>query len=98
MASTKYVPKYKRIKEENRDKDEFFLCEKDVKMVKQFKEKIEKLYNIQISFDSNVDDDQWINIFGEREDKRNAKVSITFFRRPNCQRQLSRMCRLFKTA
>lgn len=73
-ASTKYVQKYTR-KPPNQVKDEFFVQEKDIVLIKQFKDKIETMHQIHISFEAKAEEGQWLVLEGESVDRRNAKVN-----------------------
>lgn len=74
-ASTKYVQKYTR-KTPHQVKDEFFVQEKDIILIRQFRDKIENMHQIQIGFEEMAEGGQWLVLEGESVDRRNAKVNI----------------------
>jgi hypothetical protein len=72
-AASRYVQKYTR-KPNTQVKDEFFISTDDVNQINQFKDKIEKMHQIEISFENKTEEGQWLILEGEPVDRRNAKV------------------------
>ncbi|XP_045191756.2 NEDD4-binding protein 1-like [Mercenaria mercenaria] len=87
MAASRYVQKFTR-KPKSQVKDEFFISTDDVIQVTQFKDKIENMHQIQISFENKTEEGQWLILQGEPVDRRNAKNYITAMCNPTEKRQV----------
>ena len=71
----KNARKKEKGKKAKRDRLEFFVSDiQDLAIVKKSKDKIQRMYEIQIHFDNKTEGGQWIALFGEPVDRRNAKV------------------------
>ena len=74
---------YTKAKRQNKNirdqpsQDNFFVPRDKSVMVKQFKEKIQRMFEIKLNFEDPVDDGQWLVLQGEQGDRRNAKVHNT---------------------
>ena len=77
MQKSNVDPKMKRKGRYSKDSNDNFFVKRDKFMiVKQFKEKIERMFEIQLGFEDPVDDGQWLNLQGDQGDRRNAKVYL----------------------
>ena len=70
-------PKNKRRNRNSKDLpsiDNFFVPGNKVAVVNQYKDKIERMFEIQLHFESPVEDGQWLVLQGDLGDRRNTKV------------------------
>ena len=70
-------PKNKRRNRDSKDLpsiDNFFVPHDKVLVVKQFKEKVERMFEIQLHFEDPIEDGQWLVLQGDLGDRRNTKV------------------------
>lgn len=85
--STKAKRQIKNVRDQPSE-DNFFVPRDKSVMVKQFKEKIQRMFEIKLKFEEPVDDGQWLVLQGEQGDRRNAKNYINAIIQPDESQQI----------